>query len=174
MPGTLRFYSWGHIDSTINDNSFGVANAPHKEIALTADTVRLLDELVVNVGETVTIWAYDANRPAFDLLWLSCLGGAGYLELAWFTDEPTSSSNLAAKNTCPSWDFLDLSCHAPFVMTGIVQKVNPTMTNSHGDTAGNPTRWTSGTTVQGRVYKVLARNPSNATAAVRIKRAVVY
>lgn len=173
MSANLRFYSAGFIDGSLNDDAFGSLVEPHKEIALTADTVRAVQEVSVAIGEKLTIWAYSASRPYFDLAWLSIVGD-GYLEVAMYSDAPTSSTDPTPLATCKSWSFTDLSCHAPCVFTSDEVTVNPVLGDNHSDNAGEPLKWADAGTVAGRIYKIMVHNPAAATSAVRLRYVVVY
>ncbi len=175
MSATVNVYDALFLDGTLNDDSVGSLETSVKAFNLTADTVRTVgEEISVAVGESVTIWEYSATKPYFDMIRLQCLGGAGYLEVAIKSDAPTSSTDPIPLTTCISWNFIDLSCTAPLYLTSDEVIVNPVVGDGHNDNSGVPLKWSDAGTVAGRVYKVMVRNPSTASAAVRLSKTVLY
>lgn len=158
MATELRFVTKCFLDGGMS-NPLNQGMVAHKAVTL-SDNVETQMSLTVQPSEVVTLWQWAANRPSFELVMAYTDTTGGYLELAWQSDAVASgSTTFAAAGTAVSWNFMDLSCHAPFVMTTDIVKVNPTIATSHGDSAGAPTRWSNGATVNGRVYRIVARNP---------------
>ncbi len=173
MSANVRVYDAMFIDGS-TDQQVGTLDAPVKEFTLTADTVRVIEEISIEPDEEVVIWAYSAAKPYFDLIRLQVLGGEGYIEVAIYSDAPTSSTDPTPLATCKGWDFVDLSCTAPLYLTSDQVIVNPVVGDAHNDNSGVPLKWSDAGTIAGRVYKVMIRNPADATDAVRLSKAIAY
>lgn len=174
MARNFRFYFAGFLDGARKIDSFGSLDEPLSEIALTADTVCKLEEVVLAPGDQFTVWEYSADRPYFDFLALWLPDGAGYVEIAWLVDKPTSSSDPTPSAAAKAWNFADLSCFTPFVLSSDDQSVNPVLSDAHSDNSGVPLKWSDAGTVAGRIYKVMVRLSSDATVNVRLASALGY
>ena len=109
------------------------------------------------------LWSWQDHND-FDLFMATLRGGVGYLHLAWSVDKPTSATDFTPLGTHFRTQCVDLSCHTPFILNSILARVHATLSTAAGvDGNGFPAILDNASTVEGRVYKIWAWNPSTTT-----------
>lgn len=141
---------------------------PIKPIEIT-DDLNKYQEFTIPAGETVQLWAY-TEGDTFEMIALVIQGQEGYLQLAWEVNKPTSTTNFAPDGTTHRRiNQCDMSCFAPFVLSADECLVNPVLADATGlDGSSLPSIFSDAGTIDGRVYKLWAKNPS-LTDAVKVK-----
>lgn len=169
MTATLRHYSHGVLENADGTAAhFGSNTQPTKEVTIDGDVVEADTIIPIPAGQLVLLWVWTANDPDFAMFRLEIVGGEGYLDLYWQVDKPTSTTDSTPLGTCLKWNEADFSCDTEFVLNTQVARANPTLATAAGDSAGLPLMAASGGTVDGRIYKIMAKN--RGTDAVSVKR----
>lgn len=167
MTATLRMGFWasyikgGRLEERIGDPQAALAEVS------TPGTGKLVREVTIAAGDTAVLWEW-ADLNDFELVAL-LIRDSGYAHLAILADKPTSASDSTPLGTHESWRQIDLSCKIPFLLNTDAALVNPVAADDNGDTAGLPTIFSDAGTVDGKVYKIAAKNPAAATADVVVE-----
>lgn len=114
---------------------------------------------------------FDAAEAAYNYQFLSVhlVGGSGFAWLAGEIDRPVSASNLAPVGGGTYRDMIKagLSCWTPYIINTPLNLVHATAARRYElDGNGFPAILTDAGTVEGRLYKLWARNASDSTPAV--------
>lgn len=160
MTATLRMGFWlayvlgGRLKERVGDPGAELA-----EVSTPGDG-HLARRVTIAAGETAVLWKW-ADLNDFEVVVL-LISDSGYANIAVLADKPTSASDSTPLGTHESWRQFDLSCKIPFILNTDAALVNPVAADDNGDTAGLPTIFSDAGTVDGKVYKIAAKNPDDA------------
>lgn len=160
------FYSFS-VTAAGAIKTFGSAVTPSSLRTLTSGSLDLCRRQVIAAETKKTVWDYTVGLN-FQVLGLRILGpsatsGEGYLEVGFYIDTPTSTTDDTPSGARPRWRTFALSCGEPLVINTQNTLLDPTLANDSTDTSGYPTLWnasTDGTRLAAKIYKVAVWNRS--------------
>jgi hypothetical protein len=151
----LPAVQWGSLVNSVKD----VSITPKLLVPPTVYTVA--------VGEKVTLWEYDADRPNFSYVGIWLPDQSGNIDIGIkYVQASDMTSNVR-------WRTVKNSCHAPFILSEDEGLVHPTPASDYGETGSYPTIWGDASTVAAKVSKIATFNPAAATVAVRVGVVVI-
>jgi len=171
MAGSLSFF-WKKVvlRNGVWEEPRGFWNAAQKVVALSGKPAvrkRVVIPKLVTSGtqpRPTLIWTWE-EQPTPVSLTVHIDGPEGLVILEKYCDKPTSTTDIAPTGTHINAGFHQyLSCLSPFELNSVAAKVHSTPATAVGlDGNGEPAIDSSGSWVDGRFYKLWARNTSNAS-----------
>ncbi len=164
MTAIMRMGFWiSYIKGGRLEERIGDPGAQLAEVTMPG-TGKLVREITIAAGATTTLWEY-ADLNDFETVVL-LVRGSGYLNLAIKADKPTSSTDSTPLGTHESWRQIDISCKVPFLLNTDAALVHDNPLLDNGDSGGMPTILSDAGTEDGKVYKIVAKNPSTTASVV--------
>lgn len=105
------------------------------------------------------VWSYeDTETPK--LIVAQLRGGVGFVNLALFSDVPTSSTDVTPAGTSPKWFPYPLAGHSEFKLNTVLTKTIASASSFVGQDGDGFPNILSSSAVDARFYKIYARNLS--------------
>jgi len=169
MSGELSLYHAAIHRGNGRTTPVGEMIRPIAELALAGSEARSFT-LRIEPGEYKRAFVYGAPHKRFGYLEARIIGD-GFAHAFWLVDKPTDfeDEDWTPLGTHERWRQASMSCQIPFILSTDHALVHPTIATDAGDSGGLPALMSDVGTVDGKVYEVLFRNPSTATAAAVIE-----
>lgn len=165
MSKTLRHYECNALEADGEVKIDFDPQVPLSQKTVTGDRVAP-DEFQIAAGSYAVAW--DASVTGYDFaLLLFALPADGFCELWYKVDTPTSSTDKTPSGSNVRWRQYSQSCVRPAGFDTPLCRINPTLATDAGDSGGLPAAMGSGSTVDGRIYKVVLKNTGASTVVVR-------
>jgi len=166
---SIATFRWSLV-TLVAGRRLGVGALDDPTQATIAGVGAMPEQLIVPADGFITVYDFtrDGSFTGFGLE----IVGVGYLDLAIFTDKPTSATVLSAAGTAPRWHWQGKSNFLPFLLDSPLVRTSLTanIADWYGPTgAGNPSLIASTNAIDGRIYKIVAHNRDE-DAAVTIRR----
>lgn len=168
MAGTLRFFGAGVFEEAgVPAASWGSLVNSFKDVSVTPKVVQRPTFYTLAVGEKLSIWEYDADRPDINFLQIWLPDQSGNIDIGV---KYVQASDMTSN---PRWRTFKSGCYAPFIISEDEGLVHGTPASDYGDTGGFPTIWGDGSTLAAKISKVAVYNPATAAAAVRVAAVII-
>lgn len=166
MPGILKTYLCGLVEfGTAGIEQFGSVTSPYGEVAITGDIRGGTTVPVAADGQHV-VWEYGVHGTDWAVVFMGFVG-TGFLDLAIQVDTPVSDTDLSPSGTNTRWMHVGLTCKTPIVIGTRSVRLHASVGTWSGDSGGVPSLWSSGTELDGLIYKLMVRN--RGTGVVQIQ-----